>query len=135
MVDCIPLRRSATSLESLIRAVVALMQPYAREMQVDADHAHALEAFAGLLVPDRARDPPRLSDRSVLVTGGSGFLGRVVVDRLRGSGALEGHRASWTVVQTGPDWDRGTGGAQEAFVKVDGVDAIDRGPATVWLRR
>src|SRR5262245_7843146 len=35
MVDCIPLRRTATSLESLIRSVVALMQPYAREIQVD----------------------------------------------------------------------------------------------------
>src|SRR5262245_14516498 len=35
MVDCIPLRRTPTSLESLIRSVVALMQPYASEMQVD----------------------------------------------------------------------------------------------------
>jgi len=35
MVDCIPLRRSATSIESLIRSVIGLMQPYAREMQVD----------------------------------------------------------------------------------------------------
>jgi GDP-L-fucose synthase len=69
----------------------------------------ALVAFAGM--SDFWRD------RSVLVTGGSGFLGRVVVDRLRGLGAL-------VVVPRSADHDLTQPGTAEALL-------AEHRPATV----
>lgn len=56
-------------------------------------------------------------DRSVLVTGGSGFLGRVVVDRLRGLGAS-------VVVPRSADYDLTQPGTAEALM-------AEHRPATV----
>ncbi len=56
-------------------------------------------------------------DRSVLVTGGSGFLGRVVVDRLRGLGAS-------VVVPRSADYDLTLPGTAEALL-------AEHRPATV----